>query len=235
MYYPPDLKSIPTGLQDLFTVGTICLGDLNAKHPIWGCSIANLRGNELLDIIDNKCFSILNDGKAIHFSYSYNTKEALDNSIASCDHLPSCKLTRLENWGSDNFLILIDLKKRQLVPTIDDRNIKVRASRIVNGCRSDSLRGNSIFSRDFSVNELETAIGDSCLNKSPGPDGIHGQMIDHLDLSGRQILLDIINCSWNKVQLPRDWRRATGIPVKKRGNTDGTPESFRPIPLNSIA
>ncbi|GFX67461.1 RNase H domain-containing protein [Trichonephila clavipes] len=34
-----------------------------------------------------------------------------------------------------------------------------------------------------------------CLNKSPGPDGIHGQMIDHLGLSGRQRFLDIINCS----------------------------------------
>ncbi|GFX32102.1 hypothetical protein TNCV_4099511 [Trichonephila clavipes] len=39
-------------LQDLSTVGTICLSDLNAKHPIWGCSTANPRGNELLDIID---------------------------------------------------------------------------------------------------------------------------------------------------------------------------------------
>ncbi|GFW97061.1 hypothetical protein TNCV_2696831 [Trichonephila clavipes] len=41
------------------------------------------------------------------------------------------------------------------------------------------------FSRDLTVNELEAEIGDSCLNKSPGPDGIHGQMIDHLGLSGR--------------------------------------------------
>ncbi|GFX68027.1 hypothetical protein TNCV_921281 [Trichonephila clavipes] len=32
MYYPTDLKKLPTDLQDLFTVGTICLGDLNAKH-----------------------------------------------------------------------------------------------------------------------------------------------------------------------------------------------------------
>ncbi|GFT18119.1 hypothetical protein TNCV_182911 [Trichonephila clavipes] len=43
MYHPPNLKILPTDLQDLFTVGTTCLGDLNAKHPIWGCSTANLR------------------------------------------------------------------------------------------------------------------------------------------------------------------------------------------------
>ncbi|GFU15877.1 putative RNA-directed DNA polymerase from transposon BS [Trichonephila clavipes] len=116
--------------------------------------------------------------------------------------------------------------------SVEDRNIKIRASRIVHGCCSDTHRGTSIFSRDFRVNELEAAIGDSCLNKSPGPDGIHGQMIDHLGLSGRQRFLDIINCSWNK--LPRDWKRATVIPIKC-GKTDGTSESFRPIALTSIA
>ncbi|GFY10144.1 putative RNA-directed DNA polymerase from transposon BS [Trichonephila clavipes] len=119
--------------------------------------------------------------------------------------------------------------------SVEDRNIKIMASRIVHGCRSDAHRGASIFSRDFRVNELKAAIGDSCLNKSPGPNDIHGQMIDHVRLSGRQRILDIINCSWNKGQLPRDWRRATVIPNKKCGKTDGTPESFRPIALTSIA
>ncbi|GFV65979.1 hypothetical protein TNCV_1303701 [Trichonephila clavipes] len=84
-----------------------------------------------------------------------------------------------------------------------------RASRIVHGCCSDTHRGTSFFSRDFRVNELEAAIDGSCLNKSPDPDGIHGQMIDQLGLSARQRFLYIINCSWNKGQLPRDWRKAS--------------------------
>ncbi|GFW79126.1 probable RNA-directed DNA polymerase from transposon BS [Trichonephila clavipes] len=119
--------------------------------------------------------------------------------------------------------------------SVKDRNIKIRASRIVHGCRSDTHRGTSIFSRDFRVNELETAFVDYCLNKCPGPDGIHGQMIVHLGMSGRQRYLDIISCSWNKGQLLRDCRRATVIPIKKCGKTDGTPESYRPIALTSIA
>ncbi|GFU31187.1 hypothetical protein TNCV_1741881 [Trichonephila clavipes] len=76
--------------------------------------------------------------------------------------------------------------------SVEDRNIKIRASCIVDGCHSDTHRGTSIFNRDFRVNELDAAIGDSCLNKSSGPDGIHGQMIDHFGLSGRQRVLDII-------------------------------------------
>ncbi|GFW08190.1 probable RNA-directed DNA polymerase from transposon BS [Trichonephila clavipes] len=89
--------------------------------------------------------------------------------------------------------------------SVEDRNIKIRASRIVNGCRSDTHRGTSIFIRDFRVNELEAEISDSCLNKS------------------------------HKGQLPRNWKKATVIPIKKWGKTDGTPESYRPIALTNIA
>ncbi|GFT10484.1 hypothetical protein TNCV_1942511 [Trichonephila clavipes] len=218
---------------------TICLGDLNAKHPIWDCSAANSRRNELLDIIDDNRFSILNDGLTTHFSYSYNTKETLDISIASPDLGLCCKWTLLENLGSEHFPILNELKKRQLLPTsnnkhwnfmkvdwqsfaeavdngiksihlkdsvelnwcsfkemilreamkyiprVEGRNIKIRASHIVHGCRRYTHRGTFIFNRDFRVNDLEAAIDDSCLNKSSGPDGTHGQMIDHLGLNGR--------------------------------------------------
>ncbi|GFY47004.1 RNA-directed DNA polymerase from mobile element jockey [Trichonephila inaurata madagascariensis] len=121
MYHPHDLKSLPTDLQDLFTVGTICLGDLNIKHPIWGCSTENSRGTELNDILDDKRFSILNDGTATHFSYSYNTKKALEISIASSDLGPSCKWTLLENLESDHLPIFIELKNRQLVPTSNNK------------------------------------------------------------------------------------------------------------------
>ncbi|GFW01014.1 hypothetical protein TNCV_1762521 [Trichonephila clavipes] len=126
-------------------------------------------------------------------------------------------------------------KIRRLNFSVEDRNIKIRNSRIVHGCRRDTHRGNSIFSRDFRGNELEASIGDSCLNKSPGLDSIHGQMIDHLGMRGRQRFLEITNCSWNKGRLPRYWRRAAVIPIKKCGKTDGTLESYPPIALTSTA
>ncbi|GFV16380.1 hypothetical protein TNCV_4372941 [Trichonephila clavipes] len=70
--------------------------------------------------------------------------------------------------------------------SVEDRNFKSKASRSVYGCRSDTHRRTSIFSRDFRMNELEAAIGDPCLNKYHGPDDIHGQKIDHLGLNGRR-------------------------------------------------
>ncbi|GFU60967.1 hypothetical protein TNCV_3372831 [Trichonephila clavipes] len=101
-------------------------------------------------------------------------------------------------------LLGLHYQKISRLNSVEERNIKIRASPIDHGCRSGTHRRTSIFSRDFRVNELEAAIGDPCLNKSPGPDGIQCQMIDHLGLSGRQRFLDYINCSCNKGQLPLD-------------------------------
>ncbi|GBN96074.1 hypothetical protein AVEN_204637-1 [Araneus ventricosus] len=36
MYHPPDLKSLPNEILDLFVESSICIGDLNAKQPTWG-------------------------------------------------------------------------------------------------------------------------------------------------------------------------------------------------------
>ncbi|GFV40351.1 gonadotropin-releasing hormone II receptor [Trichonephila clavipes] len=124
---------------------------------------------------------------------------------------------------------LLDLhyqKISRLNFSVEDRNIKIRAIHIAHSCRSDTHRETSIFSVDFRVNELMAAIGDYCLNKSPGPNRIHGQMINHLGLSGRERFLDIINCSWNKKQLPWDWKKMSVVPIKKYCKTDRNPESY---------
>ncbi|GBM54939.1 putative RNA-directed DNA polymerase from transposon X-element [Araneus ventricosus] len=59
-------------------------------------------------------------------------------------------------------------------------------------------------------------------------------MIEHLGLVGRQSLLDIFNLPWRDGRLPRDWKRAIVIPIKKPGKEAGSPESYRPIALTSI-
>ncbi|GIX70086.1 hypothetical protein CEXT_17241 [Caerostris extrusa] len=51
------------------------------------------------------------------------------------------------------------------------------------------------------MQELTTAINESSLNKSPGPDGVHRQMISNLGLPGRVRFLNIINDFWNSGKL----------------------------------
>ncbi|GIX95653.1 hypothetical protein CEXT_183611 [Caerostris extrusa] len=80
------------------------------------------------------------------------------------------------------------------------------------------------------MQELTTAINESSLNKSPDPDGVHGQMISNLGLSGRVRFLNIINDSWNSGKLSREWRRATVVPVRKPSKEASSPESYRRLP-----
>ncbi|UYV64376.1 EAF1 [Cordylochernes scorpioides] len=71
------------------------------------------------------------------------------------------------------------------------------------------------------------------LNKTPGPDGIHGQMISNLGKNGKEKLLDIFNNSWKTGKLPQDWKTATIIPIKKLDKSADDPKNYRPISLTS--
>ncbi|GFY35458.1 RNase H domain-containing protein [Trichonephila clavipes] len=62
----------------------------------------------------------------------------------------------------------------------EDGFVKRRASNIVHGCSINTYHQNYLFAKDFSIEEFEAALCDTDLRKSPGPDGIHGSMIDHL-------------------------------------------------------
>ncbi|GFX86379.1 putative RNA-directed DNA polymerase from transposon BS [Trichonephila clavipes] len=85
------------------------------------------------------------------------------------------------------------------------------------------------------MQELGAALCDTDLRKSPGSDGIHGSMIDHLGLDSQRRLLDIFNNSWKSGRLLRDWKRATVIPIRKPQKDARFPKSYRPIALISIS
>ncbi|GFQ97587.1 hypothetical protein TNCT_513411, partial [Trichonephila clavata] len=59
--------------------------------------------------------------------------------------------------------------------------------------------------------DLEIAFQELDFNKSPG----HGQMLVHLSQLGRRFLLEIFNASWRAGNLPRDWKEALIIPIRK--------------------
>ncbi|GBO16873.1 hypothetical protein AVEN_148339-1 [Araneus ventricosus] len=78
----------------------------------------------------------------------------------------------------------------------EDRHIRSRVSDIAQGCRSNTQDSIPIFNRDFTLPELEAAIADLKLNKSHGPDGIHGRFRNKMGSIGILRFLDIINGSW---------------------------------------
>ncbi|GFV69684.1 probable RNA-directed DNA polymerase from transposon X-element [Trichonephila clavipes] len=114
VYHPPNHKPLPPALSNLLNKNSIIVGDLNAKHPSWGCSCSNARGEELLQLLDDTESMILNDGTHTFTSYSY-TSAALDIAITSSELFPQCSWRVLDTIGSDHFPVLICFKRRQKV------------------------------------------------------------------------------------------------------------------------
>ncbi|GFQ79426.1 hypothetical protein TNCT_669371, partial [Trichonephila clavata] len=115
VYHPPNHKQFPAVLSGFLDKNTIILGDLNAKHPTWGCSCSNARGEELLQLMDDTDNILLNDGTHTFTSYSYNASEALDIAITSSEIFSQCSWRVMDRIGSDHLPILIEFKKSQKV------------------------------------------------------------------------------------------------------------------------
>ncbi|UYV62614.1 hypothetical protein LAZ67_2001324 [Cordylochernes scorpioides] len=375
MYHPPNNKLIDDRTMAQFlTDNTIIVGDLNAKHQLWGCSMPNPRGKILSNLFDDNAFMCLNDGNPTHHSYSYNTAQALDISFSSPDIFHKCKWQILKSIGSDHLPILTEISTKtktssikekfwnfkkanwnlyqqntsedfRKAPTsikdleqnwisfkntiikaakvsipremnykkkciqnqtncktelnivnakikrlyvnmkrekwkqtcenlnprnpntklwhlakqidraqpqtentnmikntdgtpatndknaanllgnsyqisskikfeIKDKKVEKKARKIIHDCKNITSTHN-IFHEKINMKELDYALENTDLNKTPGPDGIHGQMISNLGKNGKERLLDIFNNSWKTGKLPQDWKTATIIPIKK--------------------
>lgn len=58
-------------------------------------------------------------------------------------------------------------------------------------------------------------------------------MIKHLSDKALNIMLDFCNKVWREEILPKSWKEALIIPVKKPGKDYSNPNSHRPIALTS--
>ncbi|UYV85191.1 hypothetical protein LAZ67_X004902 [Cordylochernes scorpioides] len=71
-----------------------------------------------------------------------------------------------------------------------------------------------IFSmKNINMKELAYALENTDLNKTPGPDGIHGRMISNLGKIGKERLLNIFNNYWKTGKLLQDCKNATIFPI----------------------
>nr|KAG5689418.1 hypothetical protein BaRGS_017936 [Batillaria attramentaria] len=87
--------------------------------------------------------------------------------------------------------------------------------------------------KDITMEELKRAIRQLKKKKSPGPDGITNEMLQHLGNTATRKLLDIFNLSWRAGQVPQLWKEARMIPVLKKGKNRLKVLSYRPISLTS--
>ncbi|KAF8781935.1 LINE-1 retrotransposable element ORF2 protein like [Argiope bruennichi] len=112
----------------------------------------------------------------------------------------------------------------------EDKPILSKARNIIHGCRSTDLVDPTL-TKQFPMRELLIALTFLDLNKSSGPDGLSGRLLEYLGSMGKQRLIDLFNLSWKKGRLPQEWKKAIIIPVKKPNKNSSSPEDFRPIAL----
>ena len=85
----------------------------------------------------------------------------------------------------------------------------------------------------FTPNELKYAIK-SCKNrKAAGPDDIPNEFIKNLPESFVNVLLMYFNSVWSVGILPRAWKHAIVLPIRKPDKPEANPLSYRPISLTS--
>ncbi|UYV69029.1 hypothetical protein LAZ67_6002109 [Cordylochernes scorpioides] len=150
------------------------------------------------------------------------------NMIKNTDGTPATNDKNAANLLGNSYQISSKIKFE-----IKDKKVEKKARKIIHDCKNFTSTHN-IFHEKINMKELDYALENTDLNKTPGPDGIHGQMISNLGKNGKEILLDIFNNSWKTGKLPQDWKTATIIPIKKLDKSADDPKNYRPISLTSI-
>ena len=75
----------------------------------------------------------------------------------------------------------------------------------------------NLFDDNFTLSELNKAMKKLKTRKSPGPDKIHNEMLTHLGHNAKKIILDFINNTWQKGEVPRLWKLVIVKPLLKKG------------------
>lgn len=96
-----------------FQTPAIIGGDFNAHHDSWGCETSDREGKEIIEVITDMHFTMLNDGTPTLFQAPGHRKSAIDLSFCSPTLSPSLSWNVLNNtYGSNHYPIILNLHKK---------------------------------------------------------------------------------------------------------------------------
>ena len=116
------------------------------------------------------------------------------------------------------------------IPLELQKNVRKEERERINGSNTDT---HDAMTEELTIAELKIAIKQLKKKKSPGPDNITNEMLQHLGNIGLMKLLDVFNLSWREGQVPQCWKEARMIPILKKGKNKNNVLSYRPISLTS--
>ena len=87
----------------------LLLGDMNAKSPLWGGDLTDVRGRIFEDLLRDLNVSILNDHTPTHYHVQTDSSSVIDLSICSSDILPELKYSVVNDLhDSDHYPICLE-------------------------------------------------------------------------------------------------------------------------------
>ena len=93
------------------------------------------------------------------------------------------------------------------------------------------LTPNSAYSNNFTEQELDEALKSSKTGKSAGYDGMYAEFLKHLGPVARLWLLALFNNILSSASLPKLFKQAKVIAIKKPGQAGVDAEHYLPIAL----
>ena len=126
------------------------------------------------------------------------------------------------------------MKASRLTKRKGDEQIDIEMRTSIRNAKQLEDEQPSVHKDDFTAGELEIAINGIKDNKANGPDGISGEMLKELPIAAIQIMLSIINQCWRSGNIPQIWRKATLVPILKKGKPASELSSYRPIALTCV-
>lgn len=84
----------------------------------------------------------------------------------------------------------------------------------------------------FTLEELKQALSKSGLT-APGKDQICHVMLKQLSEFALEVILQLFNKIWEEGRLPRCWKQAVIVPIRKPGKDPVNPSNYRPMALTS--
>ena len=114
IYLSPSInfhKSDITSITDQLPRPYLLLGDMNARHPVWGepSQSINSNGRAFNDLLSEQDFGLLNSCEKTHYSSQHGTHSLIDLSIASIDCINEFTIKVHQNlYNSDHYPIEIE-------------------------------------------------------------------------------------------------------------------------------
>lgn len=113
LYLPPDDIIRNEDVVDLIQQlpkPYIILGDFNSRHPLWGDTVCNQKGNLISSLIENEDIGFLNTGEPTHYHIQTGTLSCIDLSLCSLDCQMDFSWRVIDDLhSSDHYPIIVTL------------------------------------------------------------------------------------------------------------------------------